>query len=251
MKKILFVIIALMAFGVMQSVAAPNTTRRERLTILKGNSLFEKGEYAAAIAEYQKALSDNPSSAWAQYNIYMSKIRLGSGKKNDENSKKMLDEGLNGLKNIASMADTYPELASFASYNLGNNAFRSQDYASAISLYKDALRANPANDDARRNLRIAQLKMNNNQNKDQNKDKNKDKDKEDKKDQDKQQDKDQNKDKNKNEDKKNQPPQPQKIDPQTADQILKAVENKENAARIRQSNRAKKNSDNSRSRKNW
>ena len=97
------------------------------------------------------------------------------------------------FKNLAHNAIN-KKVAENSYYNLGNIAFDRQNYTQSIEMYKSALRINPENDDARENLRLAQLKkQEQEQNKDKNKDKNKNKDKE-QQDKDKDQNKDQNKD---------------------------------------------------------
>jgi len=252
MKTRFLISMLFLSFAVSATYALPKSTRAERIAVIRGNQFFSKGEYSEAIKEYNLALKDNPSSVWALYNSSLAKIQMGSAKRDDENLKKLKDEGIEGLTNISKLAKEYPDLASKASYNLGNNAFRKQDFTAAISLYKEALRANPDNDDARRNLRIAQLKQNkNDKNNKNNKDKNdKNKDKQDKQDKQNQDNKDkQNQDKNK--DQQQPQPQDQKIDPQTANQILNAMENKENATRARLLNRGAKKNNVPPSRKNW
>ena len=88
-----------------------------------------------------------------------------------------------------------PELRSKAFYNLGNLAYNQQQYAQSIEMYKNALRENPEDNQARENLRLAQLKkQEQEQTKDKNKNDKKDK-KEDKKD--KNQDKEDKKEDNK------------------------------------------------------
>ena len=54
---------------------------------------------------------------------------------------------------------------------MGNMSFLAEDYQAAIDFYKQALRLNPADDKARKNLRLAQMKLpkNNKDNKQNNK----------------------------------------------------------------------------------
>ena len=152
-------------------------------------------------------------------------------------------------------------------YNRGNIAYKGEDYASAIEMYKNALRRNPENNKARENLRLAQLKQQQQQqNQDQNKDKNKDQQDQNKDQQD--QNKDQNQDQNKdqqdqnkdkqdqNKDQQNQQQQQQNqqqqqqnqqqqqqqqggLSQQNAQQILKAMDDKEAAIRMKVENMKK------------
>jgi tetratricopeptide (TPR) repeat protein len=115
-----------------------------------------------------------------------------------------------------------------AFYDLGNIAYGRQDYGKAIELYKHALRCNPDDEQARHNLRLAQLKkQQQDKNKDQNQDQNKDN-------QDQNQDK-QNQDKQ-NQDKQNQDKQQQQqggMSQQNAEQVLKAMQDRERATQQR------------------
>ena len=118
-----------------------------------------------------------------------------------------------------------PELRSKAFYNLGNLAYNQQQYAQSIEMYKNALRENPEDNQARENLRLAQLKK---QEQEQNKDKNKN-DKKDKKEDKK--DKNQDKEDKKEDNKQQQPqqPKPHEMSKENMEQILQTMQNQEKA----------------------
>ncbi len=231
------------------------STRTERNFIRSGNKSYKQSKYKEALSDYQNALKENPSSLVGAYNLGLTNLRLASSKDVKEDEKKKYEsEGSKLLTGVMQSAMLNPELASRSAYNLGNMAFNAEDYQSALQMYKQALRLNPNDNDARRNLRITQLKLQN-RNKDKNKDQNKD-NKDNQKDKDKQ-DKQQNQNQNQNQEEKNkqqQKPQSQtpdnQISEQTADQILKAMENKESQTRARVMN-PPKSPNASRSRKNW
>lgn len=264
MKGKLFLIIALVAcalFNPQESSAQSESTRKERNNIKEGNSLYNNGKYRAAYIKYQQALKENPSSAVARYNLGLSQIRLGSNPSDTtQAAKDMLAAGAKVMDQISKMGREKPMLASRANYNLGNLAFNSEDYSNALNYYKQSLRLNPDDEAARRNLRITQLKLQN-QNQDQNKDRNQDQDKDQDKDQNKDQNKDQeqnqnqdqNQDKDRNQDQNKDRQNQPDINQQTADQILKAMENKENQtrARVTTGNQGDKSTGKNRSRKNW
>jgi len=209
------------------------STRTERLSVIEGNKLFEQKDYQGAIKLYDKALASNPESRVAIYNRAMAQLFIGldSNVKDKDMAAKMLEQGTQALQGLTADASQIPDISSKAAYNLGNMAFNKQDLQGAAELYKQSLRYNPNNDMARRNLRIVQLKMQ--QNKDNNKDKdNKDKDKD--KDNNKDKNKDQNRQDNKKQDQQNQQNQHQSgMDKQTSDQVLKSIDNKENQIRQR------------------
>lgn len=237
------------------------STRQERKAIMAGNDLYKKSKYAEAANKYREALRENPSSTVGTYNLGLTNLRLAAAPGVSEEKRKNYEtEAKKLLDGVISLGASKSELASRASYNLGNLAFNSEDYQSALQYYKQALRLNPKDDQARRNLRITQLKLKNqNQNKDnKNKDQdqnNKDQDKDKKENKDKENKDKENKDKqdkkeDNNKDRQQKPQQEKGISEQTADQILKAMETKEAQTRQRVMN-PQKNVNGRPSRKNW
>lgn len=258
----LLILLLLTLTAAMPAYSKGETTRTERKCILQGNDLYRQQKYGEAIKSYEAALKDNPASAEASYNIGLAYLQLAAGKNVDEkNREKYMKEGIERMDAATKHSATKPALASRANYNLGNIAFNKQEYEQAAQLYKQALRLNPNDEDARRNLRITQLKMQQNQqnknddkNKDQNKDKDKDKDKDKNKDQNQNQDQNKNQNQDKN-DKQDKQQNQERMNPDAAKQILQAVENKENMTRTRMNNAGKNGKENAaRSRhngKNW
>lgn len=225
------------------------STRKERNHIRAGNKLYEEKRFAEAEVEYRKALEQNAMSEKAMYNLAVSLLRqAGNADPNNENNP--IAEAQSILTDLAKTAGD-GAISERSFYNLGNMAFNQQQYDQAINMYKGALRKNPDNDKARENLRLAQLKkQEQEQNQDQNKDQNKDQNQEQKdqnkdrqnqnqnKDQNK--DQDQNKDKDQNQNQQNQDKQKPQQQPQqqqggisdaNAAKILKTMENEENATR--------------------
>lgn len=244
--------ILILALLTVLPAVASGSTRKERNFITAGNALYGKGKYFEAQKEYEKALGVNPNSAVARYNVGLSQIRLSTKEgATEEETKKVKEAAVQNMQAVAQLGATKPELAGKANYNLGNLAFNSDDFRGAIDFYKQALRLNSSDEAARRNLRIAQKKIQNQDKKEQNKDQNQDQ-------------KDQNKDQNKDQqqDQQNQPQQQNKdqqrqqqqerMNPQAAEQILKAIENKENNTRARVANPGKGDkAREKRNRKNW
>ena len=203
------------------------STKRERNYIREGNELFKEKRYAEAEAAFKKALQENGNSPIAKFNLattYLKQVNL-----NDTTQNGLLSETQQLLKETASIAD--PKLASKAYYDLGNIFYNQKNYAQSIAMYKDALRRNPDDDQARQNLRLAQKQLQNQQNQQQNQD-----NKQDNKDQQKQ-NQDQNKEKNKNgqdqqkpdNQQQKQPQQPPKngMSKENAEQILQTMQNEE------------------------
>lgn len=232
------------------SVAQTESNRKERNCITEGNKLYNQGNYREAIKRYQEALKQNPSSAVARYNLGLSQVVLGTNPADTtQAAKELAQKGVQEMEQVAKMGSEKPMLASRANYNLGNIAFNSEDYRNALNLYKQALRLNPADDNARRNLRITQLKL---QDQDQDQDKD-DKDRnQDQQDQDQQQNQQDQQDQKQNPEQPQQNQQEQNLNNQTADQILKAMENKENQTRARVSGQqGDKSNARNRNYKNW
>lgn len=246
MKPILTLLaLALLGSAPVLGAETDNSTRRERNLITEGNKLYRQERYADAEVAYKKALELNAMNETALFNLAASYLRQGSA------SGENLQEATQILNNLAKNAGDQA-IAELSYFNLGNIAYNAKEYQKSIELYKNSLRKNPDNDKARENLRLAQKKLEEQQNQDQdqnqdkdqnkdqkdqnqNKDNNKDQNQDKNKDQDKDQNKDQNQQQQPDQKQQNQQQQPQQggISPENAEQILKAMENEENATRQR------------------
>lgn len=227
------------------------TDHEVRSLIIDGNKNYNKERYAEAATAYGKALMLDTTSLVSMFNLATALMRQGDMAREDTTANNPINQACGLLAHDAKQ-EQYSMLASMAFYDLGNVAYSQQKWGDAVELYKNALRRNPDDDEARDNLRLAQLKKkeqdqqknqdkNNNQN-DQNQDQqdkqdqnkqNQDKQDQDKKDQDKQ-----NQDKDKGEQsQQDQKPaaqekgerKPGEMSQQNADQVLKAMQNQEQA----------------------
>ena len=254
MKRITYILTCLLLAGGMaltcscsHDETAVQSTKRERNAIKGGNKLYVDKRYAEAEVAYKKALEENPDNATAQFNLASSYLKQrGEDLTNKEDSLIRTADAM-----LAKVAQN-EKLAEPSFYDRGNIAYKAEDYASAIEMYKNALRRNPENNQARENLRLAQLKK---QEQDQNQDQNQqdqnqqdqnqdqqDKNQNDQQNQQDQQNQDQNKDKQQNDQNKQDQNQQDKKDQEqkqqqgglseaSAQQILKAMEDKENGTR--------------------
>ena len=257
MKKSFFSSIKVIVFLMTLAVAVLNTfdvsattNRKERRLVDKGNQLFRGGHYLEAGEIYQQAIKLEPGSKEALYNLGLTYIRRASAAQSDSLRQQLTNAGAQAMQAVAQAVNEKPNLAADAIFNLGNLAFNSEDYGQAVEMYKQSLRIRPEDEKTRRNLRIAQKKLQ--QSQDQNQDQNKDQD-QDKDQNQNQQNKDQNQDQqNQNQDQQQQQQQPE-INPQAAEQILKALENKENQtrARVNKSNNGQEAAGRSRNTKRW
>ncbi len=245
-----------LAAAIMASCSSDMSNKTERNAIKAGNEKYKKELYVNAIKDYDKALKANPYSEAAKYDKAMATIM---GATAADTSK--LREARLALANLGKTASD-PNISERAIYNLGNDAVfigdylkdladslrradiqmgapsagstsnqladslsqvSTQSYQQAISNYKAILRRNPSNIKALQNLRIAQLKLppENQGGGSNNKDKDKDKNKQQQQQQQQQQ-----------------PQQQQQQKPsQSSQQILNAVQNKENKTRKNQEQR--------------
>lgn len=198
---ILIIILFISSFAIAQ---------KERWDIRKGNRLYEKGEYQQAEINYRRALGKDSLSVKARYNLANVLYR-------NQNAAAAEQEVSRLLSDSAGVSITDKEAANIF-HNKGNYSISQKKWSEAVESYKNSLRVNPSDMETKSNLAYAQKMLQNEQDKNQNKDQNKD------------QDKDQNKDDNKdqNQDQKQNQNQPPKITPQAAQQMLQAIQNKEN-----------------------
>lgn len=261
MKSFFFIIFAWLFVACLSSCGNEDkdlSTKSERNAIVEGNQYFHDGKFSDAEAAYKKALTDNPNSQMAAFNLATTFLRQAPELKNDsfpnpqqqggDGKEPQLSQQLNSaieiLQNLAQNSPN-PAIVSLAAYDLGNIAYRQQNYPQAIECYKEALRKQPKFNDARYNLRMAQLKnkdnkKNQNKNQDKNKDQQQDKDKNKEKDKDKDKNKDKNQDqqqqnqnKDKNQQQQNQQQNKGSMSGQNMDQILRSMQNQENATQQR------------------
>ncbi|CAN5363304.1 hypothetical protein BH11BAC3_BH11BAC3_34950 [soil metagenome] len=205
-KKKVAVVAALFLFAFVFPAAL--SAQNDKALVKKGNEAYVEKKYDQAIDSYNKALEKNPESAPAQYNLGNALYK--SEKKEDAVA--AYDAAIERSK--------LPMDKSAAYYNKGVALQNNKKLPECIDAYKNALRINPKDEDARLNLQKAleQQKQQQQQKDKDNKDKKKPKDDDKKKDkQDKQQ---QQKDKDKDELPK---PQPSKMTKKEAEEKLKAL----------------------------
>ena len=198
---------------------------------------LQEEKFATAEADYRKAISLNPKSETAKYNLGTAYY----GK--EKNAEAMLR-----FKQAATTATTKAEKHR-AFHNLGNTFMNDKKYQEAVDSYKNALRNNPNDDETRYNLALAKDLLDKNppppeDNEDQNEDK-KDQDNQNQQDKDDKGDKgdqnedqkegDQDKDKGKPDEPKDeegdkpqqQQPVPGQLSPEQVESILEAMNNEE------------------------
>ena len=108
----------------------------------RGNAEFEEGDYTAALDNYREAQNEDPDAAEPYYNSGNSLHKQGN-----------LESAETQLKQANRTAEG--ELAQHSNYNLGNTFYEGQNFESAIEAYKESLRLNPDDKDAKYNLELA------------------------------------------------------------------------------------------------
>lgn len=210
-------------------------SKEERILTNAGNKAYSDSDFISAINDYSRAVSINQLNDIAQFNLtaaqYAQLKKEGMDRKAGVESPardSIVREISSTYSNIQKQS-IYPIIVENAAYNLGNLMYNNEDYQSAIDRYKAALRLNPDNDWARTNLRLAQLKL---QNQDQDQDKDNQDQNQDNQDQNQDQQQNQQQNQDQQQQQQNQPQQHQATS-QSAEQILKAMENAEGATRAK------------------
>ena len=237
--KKMFAVVLLLGISAVSSYA--QTDKKE---VRKGNRLFKDENYKEAEVEYRKALIKDSLSIAGNYNLANTLIKLEDNPNAEliyaklEDSVARIEHNVNWDK--ATVETGKNTFAPDYYHNLGNSYLAQKKYQEAVEAYKNSLRRNPADNATRENYIYAKKKLEDQQNQDQNQNQNQDQqnpqqqpqnqpqNQPDQKQDDKQ---DQNQD-NKDE---QQPPKenpqngnPPKIEPQQAEQMLQAIQEKEN-----------------------
>jgi Ca-activated chloride channel family protein len=196
-------------------------SQSEKREIRKGNKEYHKGSFANSELHYRKALEKNSESPGANYNLGNALYKQNQ-----------FEPAITKYENLTAKETDKSKLSAYY-YNLGNSYFKTQKLDKCIEAYKQSLRLNPSDADAKHNLFLAEnMQQQQQQQQQQNKDKNQDQKNKDnqKKDQDKQnKDQQQNKKDEQKQDKKDQPKNEdnKQISKQDAERLLEAMEQDE------------------------
>jgi Ca-activated chloride channel homolog len=121
----------------------PQTDR----TIQKGNDLYKQKQYEQAEAAYKEVLDKESTNTTAAFN-----------KANAQFRQSKLDETKKGLDDVIMNSDNN-ELKGKAYYNQGVGYSTQKNLESSIDAYKNALRQNPNDNEARENLQKALMEL--------------------------------------------------------------------------------------------
>ena len=135
-NRILLIFITLL-FGIGSASAQKYP---ERSLVRKGNRDFAKERYDRSIERYTKALEAAPENFEAAYDLGGALYRT-----------EKYEEAAKTLERIAADSTRTDQERAEAFYNLGNAQFKQEKYPEALESYKNSLRMNPADQEAKYN----------------------------------------------------------------------------------------------------
>lgn len=195
----------------------------ERRLVRKGNRQYERKDYDSSIDNYSRALRHDPTSFEAKFNTANVQFRKAFVD-SLQMDVKMLEKAEKSLRKLAQDSTRTDIERADVAYNLGNSLFAQQKFKEALTCYRDAMRLNPEDKEAKYNYALTkEMLKQQQQQQEQNQDQNQDN--QDKQDQENQQDKQDQQDK---EDKQNQQqPNEQQISEQEQQAMLEAIQAQE------------------------
>ncbi len=111
--------------------------------IKEGNDLYDQGRYDDAAAKYNEALQEDPNLDAGKYNLGNATYSGGD-----------LEASLSKYAEVAASSDD-PDIRARAFHNMGNVYMQQKQYDKSIDAYKQALKANPKDEDTKYNLSYA------------------------------------------------------------------------------------------------
>lgn len=115
----------------------------ENAAIREGNKLYKERQYEKALPAYQKAIEQNPNNSTARYNLANARYRTG----NLPDAEKSFDELIDKTNEKNFKERGY--------YNKGVTLSKQKKLLESIDAYKNALKLDATDEDARFNLQKA------------------------------------------------------------------------------------------------
>lgn len=143
MNRVIYIVVALSLFVVAEGVAQKMP---ERGWTRVGNIAHLLKSFPHSVAAYEKALEQNPDLFEAQYNLASAMIET---QRYDAAEKILSTLALDTLRTEKERRDIL--------YNLGNAQFAQQKYDKALESYRDVMRMNPDDEDAKFNYAYTKL----------------------------------------------------------------------------------------------
>lgn len=221
--------------------------------VRRAGKLYKKGNYAAASAEYRRAMLKDSLYAKASFGLANSAYQEGH-----------YDQAKSYLERLAGNEQLPQHQQADVLHNLGNVAMKQKDYRAAVEAYEEALIRNPQNEGTRYNLVLAQRllkqqeqqkdnkQQQNKQDQQQQQQQDKQKDKQDPKKQDQQQNAQQKQD-NKQQGGKPAEPRPGQMSKEQAEQLLNSFrsDDEQTRRRVEQRQREEQSQNSNKNKKRW
>ena len=137
-----YILFFLLLTTVFQTVSAQ---RDVRTNIRHGNRAYHQQNFSEAITFYENAISENPNSQEAIFNLGNALYRAGEWERAIEQFGRFIE-----------LEQNDPMAASAAWHNIGNALLRNYALQESLEAYKMALRFNPRDDETRYNLAVVQ-----------------------------------------------------------------------------------------------
>lgn len=221
--------------------------------VRRAGKLYKKGNYAAASAEYRRAMLKDSLYAKANFGLANSAYQEGH-----------YDQAKSYLERLTGNEQLPQRQQADVLHNLGNVAMKQKDYRAAVEAYEEALIRNPQNEGTRYNLVLAQRllkqqeqqkdnkQQQNKQDQQQQQQQDKQKDKQDPKKQDQQQNAQQKQD-NKQQGGKPAEPRPGQMSKEQAEQLLNSFrsDDEQTRRRVEQRQREEQSQNSNKNKKRW
>lgn len=231
MKHRLFTILAIVVAALISGEVFAQKMPERRL-VRKGNRQYERGDYDSSIDNYSRALQHDPQSFEAKFNTANVQFRKAFVDSLQMDAK-MVEKAEKTLRKLAQDSTRTDCERADVAYNLGNSLFVQQKFKEALTCYRDAMRLNPEDKEAKYNYALTkemlkqQQQQQQQQQQDQNQDQNQD-NQQDKQDQQNKEDKEDKQDQQEKQDKQNQQqPNEQQISEQEQQAMLEAIQAQE------------------------
>ena len=109
----------------------------------KANEAYENGNYEQAAELYRQAIEEEPQNARLHFNLASALYKLGR-----------TEEALQSYDRFENLSES-PQEQSYGSYNQGTMLTEEDKYDEAAEYFREALRKNPNDRDARHNYELA------------------------------------------------------------------------------------------------